>query len=131
MANVACDETTGICNGNYYLDSIKISEAEYKKYIAENSKIGTCKPCYQKVYSGKNQLMYEGVFYTDCAAGIYFEYYSSGQRKTSGFHKEIGPRYKGKIYPNHCWIKHGTWTYFNLDGTIQKVEIYENGKLVK
>lgn len=72
-----------------------------------------------------------------CMMGSYQEFYENGQLKINGFYKSIPDvievqlidpitfegSFVDKIGP--VSIKHGLWTYYNKDGTIEKEEAFE------
>jgi antitoxin component YwqK of YwqJK toxin-antitoxin module len=79
------------------------------------------------------QLFYEGDFYQDCCIGTYIKRYSNGKIKVKGQYK-IPPKElieNGNLYENGYCRVHGEWIYYNINGEIEKREIYEDGKLVK
>lgn len=51
--------------------------------------------------------------------GDYYEYYESGQVKIKGFYKELN---------HHESVQDGSWYFYNEDGTLNHVELWENGK---
>ncbi len=86
--------------------------------------IESCTPCWLRYFNKEGLLLQEGFSYMDCALGKRIEYYPSGSIKVIRFFKT---NETGDWTDFPCSVPHGTWIYFNEDGTIQKSVIYEDG----
>jgi antitoxin component YwqK of YwqJK toxin-antitoxin module len=117
----------------YTIDNVKVTQQKYDsvKKSADQA-IAKCRPCWLKTYDGHGQIMTEGLSYTDCSLGTFIKYYPTGQVEMYANYKtnETGDWDKFKER-GFCSVKEGTWLYYKEDGTIAKVEGYENGKLIK
>ena len=122
-----------IANYLYLVDSKKVSEQEFDSLKKEsNAVIAKCKPCWLRSYDTNGKLMNEGLAYTDCYVGAYIKYYESGHVEMTAFYKtnDTGD-WDNFLGRGFCSVKEGTWLYYKEEGTIEKVEGFENGKLIK
>jgi antitoxin component YwqK of YwqJK toxin-antitoxin module len=118
---------------SYSVDHQKASKQEYDSaQKSEDLFLTRCKPCWLRSYDKSGKLLSEGMSYTDCRLGTFIQYYPSGKVELVGSYRtnETGDwdKYKEK---GLCSVKEGSWVYYKTDGTIEKVEGYENGKLIK
>lgn len=90
--------------------------------------IKNCKPCILEKYDTNNRLIRRAVQYTDCIVGLYQEYYPNGQMKINGQTKEHA---SGDWQDVLCMKMVGEWTYYNLNGSILKKEIWKEGEFIK
>jgi antitoxin component YwqK of YwqJK toxin-antitoxin module len=121
-----------ICNDKgkkctYWVDGKPTTKANYDNNNTQRNKISLCKPCWLK-YKDKGQLVYEGDFYEDCCIGTYIERYSNGNLKVKGQYKT--PATKIPDYNKGDCRRHGSWTYYKLNGDIEKQEVYKDGVLI-
>ncbi len=113
-----------ICNGN---EVTKQKYLEYKKFW---NAMDACTPCLLYTYDDKSQLKYTAYQYKNCMCGEYKEYYPEKVLKVEGQFKQntIG---NWDVFKknNFCNIRNGVWTYYYEDGTVEKTEVYVDGKL--
>ncbi|HWY10964.1 MAG TPA: hypothetical protein VN026_06555 [Bacteroidia bacterium] len=124
---VACDGKGKKCK--YFVDKKPATKSEYDKAQAQSDNLNSCKPCWLKYKDKSGQLVYEGDFYTDCCIGFYVERYSSGKLKLKGQYKT--PVAKIPDYNAGDCRRHGSWTYYKLNGDVEKTEVYKDGELIK
>jgi antitoxin component YwqK of YwqJK toxin-antitoxin module len=102
----------------YRLNDKEVSKAVYDKYNTVWMNIDKCRPCVLESYDENDILLTKGVQFTDAQQGFWIEYYPNGKVKLVGNFKGLSK-------------KHGTWTYFDDAGTVTKIEIYRNDKLIR
>lgn len=114
----------------FFIERKPVDSATYYKYEITVSNMANCRPCYLKTYNVGDTLVHEGLQYTDCSVGPFIDYYPDGKIRLKGQYRE---NHSGNWNPNSivCDIKEGVWTYYNEDGSVQKIEKYKNDKLVK
>jgi antitoxin component YwqK of YwqJK toxin-antitoxin module len=116
----------------YFVDCKEVSEAVYLKYKNANDKIDKCTPCYAKTLDTNGRIINAGVKYTDCAVGIWIEYYINGKIKVIGHYKENNTgKWKNIWDKGYCSKKHGIWKYYDTNGQLINTELYKNGNLMK
>jgi antitoxin component YwqK of YwqJK toxin-antitoxin module len=86
--------------------------------------IDSCTPCWLRYFNKDGLLLQEGLSYMDCALGKRIEYFPSGNIKAIRLFK-TNETWNWTDFT--CSVPHGTWIYYNEDGTIQKTMIYEDG----
>ncbi len=116
----------------YKLNGIPVKKKTYDKYTITTAEVMACHPCYVRTFSKDEKLLHEGDQVTDCPVGYWKEYYSTGKVKVEGHYK---PDPTG-VYPDStvnkwCAIRHGKWTYFNKNGSVDSVVNYVDNVRVK
>lgn len=115
-----------MCNGS------EITKKKYLEYKSFWNASGACKPCLLFTYDNKEQLKYIAYQYEDCLCGLYKEYYPSGELKVEGQFKEnTSGNWENLKARNLCSLRDGKWSYFSLDGVLEKTEFYSSGKLIE
>jgi antitoxin component YwqK of YwqJK toxin-antitoxin module len=107
----------------YYVNNVKINKSRYeylKKYWLN---INECDPCYMIAYDEDDKLVYEAFQYMDCIAGLYIDYFPSGQIKTIGRYKENDTK-EWRSWISECYKKEGLWLHYDENGHLIKEERY-------
>ena len=112
----------------YHVDGKRAKQEKYELAMQQSGGLADCKPCWLRYYDTQGRLLQEGLSYSDCALGKRTEYYPSGKPKVIRYYKtnETGD---WSNFP--CSVAEGTWTYFREDGSIEKTEVYKDGKKVE
>ena len=112
----------------YHKNGKKWYEVEYKKwsFYRGKEKIGVYTEWYE---SGKiKQIENHSVIEYDYTLKK-FSYYSNGKVKVEkNYYVEF---IESPSSPKPGTYKHGTWIYYNEDGSLQKEEIYKDGELIE
>lgn len=120
-----CDSKGKKCT--YWVDGKSSTKANYDNVSSQQDKISLCKPCWLR-YKDKGQLIYEGDFYEDCCIGAYIERYSNGRIKVKGQYKT--PATKIPNYNAGDCRRLGEWTYYKVNGEMEKKEVYKDGVIL-
>lgn len=116
----------------YWVNGERVDAATYGKYKKVWENIHQCTPCYTKLYDVNDRLIGEGPCYTDCRIGKWMDYYPDGSIKQVSFYKENPTgNWEDAWNRGYCSRPHGEWIYYRRNGTIEKTEQYEDGKLME
>ena len=118
----------GGSNG-YFIDGQRVPKGRYDYYKKIFDQIGTCTPCWVKDYNLSEELISEGLYYTDCPIGKMIDYYSTGIIKAQGNYKPNPTNNWANWYQKGGCRKEGEWKYYDENGTLIKIENYRDGKL--
>ncbi len=113
----------------YKINDKPVSRLTYNRYLSFWENMETCKPCVLKAYDENDVLLSESVQYTDCPMGYYITYYSNGKIEMTGYYKDYSGNDWTNIYNKGYCRQHGTFTYYDINGQVIKVEHYTNGVL--
>lgn len=117
-------------SGGYFLNNERIPKARYEQYKKILDQIDYCTPCWMKDYNLEEELVSEGLYYTDCAVGEIIEYFPSEIIKAKGeFKSNPTDDWKGWYQKGGC-KKEGTWKYYDEKGNLLKTETFKDGQLV-
>lgn len=110
-----------------------VSEENYNKYKMAWDATWACKPCNLVTLDAQDHIKHVAFQYQNCLAGDYKEFFSNGKLKTEGqFKKNPDERNWNNLSERGiCNLRQGRWTFYSEDGSVQKVEFYENGTLLK
>lgn len=116
--------TAYMCNGK------EVTKQQYLNYKKLWNAYGACTPCLLYTYDDKDELKYTAYQYEDCLCGEYKEYYKDKKIKLVGqFKQNTTANWDNYKMRNICNIRDGLWTYYFEDGSVQKTELYEDGRL--
>jgi antitoxin component YwqK of YwqJK toxin-antitoxin module len=114
----------------YFVNDKEVDKRTYDLYKVPWDNIGKCTPCFLKTYDEDNILVRESVQYTDCAVGLWIEYYPNGRIKVIGHYKENDTGNWKDIYKRgYCSVRNGKWIYYDINGKETKIENYKEDKL--
>lgn len=115
----------------YIVENKKVDKLTYDSFQLARRNMENCRPCILKVYNGSNQLLREGVYYTDAPVGWEKIYYPNGKIKISGQYKENSTNDWGNLCTRHyCGVKIGRWTYFDEGGKQLYAEDWKGGEFI-
>jgi antitoxin component YwqK of YwqJK toxin-antitoxin module len=114
--------------GKYTIDNKQTNKAHYNRINQQSMTIDDCKPCWLRYLDEAGKLLQEGFSYSDCALGERIEYYSSGKIKVSRFYKTNNTN-DWVNFP--CSVADGSWTYYDENGKIERIEIYKDGNKIQ
>jgi hypothetical protein len=96
----------------------------------EANDISHCRPCYLFTYE-EGILIRESEQFTDCAIGLWKEYYPNGQVREFGQYKRNLSGIWTKVYPDYCSVKQGEWLYFSQAGDTLYREYWANDSFIR
>lgn len=116
----------------YKVNGVLVNKETYDKYTITSDQIYACHPCYVKTVTTNEKLLFEGDQVTDCPVGYWKEYYDNGSVKVEGHYKPDSTGvYDLKKSADWCAIRHGKWTYYNKNGSVDSVVNYMENVRVK
>jgi antitoxin component YwqK of YwqJK toxin-antitoxin module len=129
--NVGLRAETGPGYERYFVNDRPVDKLTYKKYKTKWDNIGICKPCFLKTYDVNDILVITSIQYTDCAVGLWTEYYPNGKIKLVGHFKENDSNnWTGLYKRGFCSVKNGEWIFYQTNGMRERTDIYKDGKLI-
>lgn len=118
--------------GMYFVNDSFVSKATYMKYSASYENIAKCVPCYLKTLDINDNVIGEGLQYTDCRIGSWKEYYSDGTIKIAGeYRKNLSGNWDNMYERGYCSKIDGEWQYFDEKGDFLYSEFWKEGEFVK
>lgn len=131
--NVHCSYSQGNSfnswGGNYtaFYPSEKCPDGDKQKYISNRATVedywGKRKFFWIKLYNTSDQLIYEGLNYSDCTVGPFICYWPNGKTKLKGQYNGYSYSEKKGYKIKKCPGKEiGTWEYFDETGKFAKNE---------
>ncbi len=131
--NVHCSYSQGnstkAWGGNYSSDypAEKCPEGDKQKYISNYETIDKYMTqrsfFWMKLYNTNDQLVYEGLKYSDCRVGPFICYWANGKIKLKGQYNGYSFSIKKGYKIKKCLGKEtGTWEYFDETGKLEKNE---------
>lgn len=119
-------------DGLYFVNDSSVSKATYMKYSASHENIAKCVPCYLKTLDINDNVIGEGLQYTDCRIGSWKEYYPDGKIKRTGeYRKNLTDKWSDLYKRGYCSVMDGEWNYFNEKGDFLYSELWKEGEFIK
>jgi hypothetical protein len=112
-----------------FYDAKKCPRKKKKKYYREHkiwiAQVATNRIYWLKLFDIKENLIFEGLCYSDCIVGPFKSYYLNGNIRLEGsYNGYLLDPIKGYIFLNCENQKKGEWIEYNKDGSVLKKEIY-------
>lgn len=98
-------------------------EKYYENYKAVSKYMDREKFFWIKLYDTEDNLLYEGLKYSDCTLGPFICYHPNGKIRMKGEYSGAKKNSKGKYIMQKCSGKEtGTWEYYDENGALIKTE---------
>lgn len=116
----------------YTANGKEIKREKYEEYKSSWEATGSCKPCVMYTYDSNDKLKIVSFQYETCLCGEYTEYFADGNPRVKGqFQQNASGDWLNMKARGLCNIRIGEWYYYKPNNILEKVEVYENGVLLR
>lgn len=130
--SVSLSATYSSETARYFVDGKEVEKRIYDRYRIPVEKSLKCHPCILKSYNVDNELISISTQYApDCFGGSFTAFYPGGTVKVRGQYRQNTSGNWSNLYNRgYCSVAEGKWYYYSLNGSLLKIETYDNGKLI-